>query len=256
MSQDVTTRPGQLSDLERVVIGGDLSKLSAKQCEEYYSSLCLTLGINPLTQPFEYIFLNGKKTLYAKKNCTDQIRNIRKVSIQITARELHDDVYVVTAKARLPDGREDESTGAVAIGNLKGEARANAMLKAETKAKRRVTLSICGLSMLDDTEVQDIPAKDKNPIVCDQPGENDGVPMDTGYRIPFGKWKARSLEEVGPDELSGYIDYIETKAEKDGKPITGQVAEFLERAKDFIHAFEEQVASHVEGKWEDDKAPF
>jgi len=32
-------------------------------------------------------------------------------------------------------------------GALKGEARANAFLKAVTKAKRRVTLSICGLGL-------------------------------------------------------------------------------------------------------------
>ena len=31
------------------------------------------------------------------------------------------------------------------------------MMKAETKAKRRVTLSICGLGMLDETEVETIP---------------------------------------------------------------------------------------------------
>jgi len=38
-----------------------------------------------------------------------------------------------------------------------GEARANLMMKAETKAKRRVTLSICGLGMLDETEVESLP---------------------------------------------------------------------------------------------------
>ena len=30
-------------------------------------------------------------------------------------------------------------------------------MKAETKAKRRVTLSICGLGMLDETEVETVP---------------------------------------------------------------------------------------------------
>jgi hypothetical protein len=44
----------------------------------------------------------------------------------------------------------------VPIANLKGEARANAFMKAETKAKRRVTLSICGLGILDETEIDSI----------------------------------------------------------------------------------------------------
>ncbi len=54
-------------------------------------------------------------------------------------------------------GREDESIGALPITNLKGEALSNAIMKCETKAKRRVTLSICGLSMMDETEVESIP---------------------------------------------------------------------------------------------------
>ena len=61
---------------------------------------------------------------------------------------------MVTAKATTKEGRIDASTGAVAIESLKGEARANAMMKAETKAKRRVTLSICGLGLMDETEVE------------------------------------------------------------------------------------------------------
>jgi len=41
--------------------------------------------------------------------------------------------------------RRIESIGAVTIGGLKGEARANAMMKPKRRPKRRVTLSICGL---------------------------------------------------------------------------------------------------------------
>ena len=40
--------------------------------------------------------------------------------------------------------------------SLPPEAKANAMMKAETKAKRRVTLSICGLGMLDESEFDTI----------------------------------------------------------------------------------------------------
>jgi hypothetical protein len=43
------------------------------------------------------------------------------------------------------------------VKGLSGEALANALMKAETKAKRRATLSICGLGMLDETEVEDVP---------------------------------------------------------------------------------------------------
>jgi hypothetical protein len=51
-------------------------------------------------------------------------------------------------------GRTDESCGVVSLKGLMGEARSNKIMCAETKAKRRVTLSICGLGWLDETEVE------------------------------------------------------------------------------------------------------
>lgn len=142
---------------EQVLIGGDLAKLSPAQRADYYLRVCESIGVNPYTKPFEFIILNNKLTLYAKRDCTDQLRRINGVSCTITAREKLDDLYIVTAKARDKDHREDESTGVVSLLNLKGEALANALMKAETKAKRRVTLSICGLGWLDESEVDSVP---------------------------------------------------------------------------------------------------
>jgi hypothetical protein len=64
-------------------------------------------------------------------------------------------VYIVTAYATNGKGRTDSSIGAVNIDQLRGEAKANAMMRSETKAKRRVTLSICGLGLMDESEVED-----------------------------------------------------------------------------------------------------
>jgi len=157
MTQTALAKKSDADIVEQVLVTGNLGSLSAEQRVFYYNKLCKSLGLNPLTKPFEYIILNGKLTLYALRTATDQLRSRRGVSVQIMARELVEDTYVVTARAKLPDGREDESVGAVPLGGLKGEARANALMKAETKAKRRVTLSICGLGMLDESEVGTIP---------------------------------------------------------------------------------------------------
>ena len=146
------------AEIERVLIQGDLSKLTPDQRVEYYRAVCESANLNPLTRPFEYITLNGKLVLYARKDATDQLRTVHQVSITIPAREIMEGVYIVTARATNAAGRADESTGAVSIDGLKGEVRANAMMKAETKAKRRVTLSICGLGLLDETEVETIPS--------------------------------------------------------------------------------------------------
>jgi hypothetical protein len=143
--------------VEKVVLGGDLAGLNAAQRAEYYGAVCRSLGLNPLTKPFEYLDLNGKLRLYALRDCADQLRRLHGISIYIANRERTSDLYVVTARAKDHHGREDESTGAVTVGHLKGDALANALMKAETKAKRRVTLSIAGLGWLDETELDTIP---------------------------------------------------------------------------------------------------
>jgi hypothetical protein len=146
------------STVERVLLDGDLAKLTPAQRVSYYTRVCDSVGLNPLTRPFEYITLNGKLTLYARREASEQLRRRNHVSITITARELLEgETYVVTAKATLPDNRCDESIGVKSLKGLVGESRANAMMTAETKSKRRVTLSICGLGLLDETEIADIP---------------------------------------------------------------------------------------------------
>jgi hypothetical protein len=139
--------------VEKVVVGGDLSKLTPAERLSYYSRICQSLSLNPLTRPFQYIWLNGKLTLYAGAGCTDQLRDRNGVSITKIERGGDDDTYEVIAYAKDRNGREDAAIGAVAIKGLTGEARANAKMKAETKAKRRVTLSIVGLGMMDESEV-------------------------------------------------------------------------------------------------------
>lgn len=154
----IATRSQEADKIERVLIGGDIAQLKPEERVSYYRMVCESVGLNPLTKPFAYITLNGKLTLYALKDCTDQLRTINAISVKIVAREVVDDCFIVTADASTPTGRTDSSIGAVSIASLKGESKANAMMKAETKAKRRVTLSICGLGILDESEIESIPS--------------------------------------------------------------------------------------------------
>lgn len=138
-----------------LVLNGDLSKMQPAQKVDYYNRFCQSLGLNPLTQPFQLITFQGKQKMYATKDCTDQLRKIYGISItdmksEIIAGSLYK--VVVTAKDKF--GRSDAATGVLSIENLKGEGLSNAIMKAESKAKRRVTLSICGLGILDESEVE------------------------------------------------------------------------------------------------------
>lgn len=152
--QDIQTTDTMHEEIERVLVMGDLARLTPQQRNEYYKRTCESLGLNPLTRPFEFIVLNGKLQMYARKDCADQLRRIHGVSIRITERATMDDLMVVTAEATDKKGRTDSSIGAVSIAGLRGEAKANALMKAETKARRRVTLAICGLGMLDESEIE------------------------------------------------------------------------------------------------------
>jgi hypothetical protein len=171
MSNQLQTTDQQA--VESLILNGDLSKLTPQQKVSYYKQYCDRLGLDVFTQPFKILRLQGKETLYCDRSGTQQLNKLHKVSHKITARETVSDCYVVTACAYTPDQRQTESIGAVNINGLKGEALCNAMMKAETKAKRRATLDLLGLGVLDESELDTIPnAQVVNPI---QVSEDDGT---------------------------------------------------------------------------------
>ena len=168
----------ELNLVAQVIINGDLSKLSPKQRVDYYNGYCQRLGLDAFTKPFDLLKLNGREILYCTRAGAQQLNKLHNVSHAITSRELNAEagVYMVTSRACLPDGRCTESIGAVNIQGLKGEAYANAVMKAETKAKRRATLDLLGLGVLDETEVESIanmPKSEMQPIVATQLSEAD-----------------------------------------------------------------------------------
>jgi hypothetical protein len=152
--------------LEKVLLENDLAKLSAVEKVTHIKNVCLSLGLNPLTRPIQLIKFQGKEIMYATKDATEQLRSKHNVSItKLDTKMVADDIYSVTAYAMLPSGRTDSSTGIVNVKGLIGEAMCNAMLKAETKAKRRATLSICGLGFIDESEVDSMKGAKKIDVV-------------------------------------------------------------------------------------------
>ena len=163
--------PGEI--MERVMVKGDLKALTPGERAGYYSRVCESIGVNPLTKPFAYIELNGKLVLYALRDCTDQLRKIHNVSVIESTQEELQGIYVVVCKVKDATGRTDIARGAVNLAKLQGEALANAIMKCETKAKRRATLSICGLGILDETEIEDITPKRKSSASAKRDGTTE-----------------------------------------------------------------------------------
>jgi len=136
-----------------LVLQGDLGRLTDQQRVEYYKVFCDRLGLDPATQPFKLLRLSGKLILYCDRSGAQQLNRKYGISHSIVSREVANDCYIVVARATQPNGRHQESIGAVPIKGKVGEELCNLMMKCETKSKRRATLDLCGLGMLDETEV-------------------------------------------------------------------------------------------------------
>ena len=192
---------------EQVVVKGDLSKLTEAQRMTYYTEVCRSLGLNPLTRPFEYITLNNKLTLYATRAAGDQLRATRGITITNLEPRQVGELFVVTATGRDRTGREDASTGAVSTTGLRGDALANAMMKAETKAKRRLTLSLAGLGWTDETEVDSIPGA--------------SIP-EPPAALTLAERAAQRAAELAPIIVAGVDDTQEVNpADQQGAPVPG-----------------------------------
>jgi hypothetical protein len=195
---ETNTNPHSI--VEAVIAAGDLSKLTPDQRNTYYLTVCQSIGLNPMTRPFEYIVLNGKLTLYARKDATDQLRAIRSVSITRCDVSLSDPDYViVTTEARDASGRTDIDVGVVSRKDMRGDL-GNVIMKSVTKSKRRVTLSLCGLGMLDETEVETIP--DAKPFT-QQAAQVEAPKRDDSWKdevITLGKRAVEAAKTATPEQ--------------------------------------------------------
>jgi hypothetical protein len=144
--------------VESMVLRGDISALSPEERAKFYLQMCDALGLTAATQPFAVLRLNGKEILYPTRGATDQLAAIHRLNREIIDGPRVIDVagtkmiYAV-CRATHPNGRVETAVATVPVNDP-----LNGLMKAETKAKRRATLSILGLGMLDETEIETIPA--------------------------------------------------------------------------------------------------
>lgn len=175
----------------QLILAGDLSKLNATDRVAYYRGYCERIGLDPFTKPFDILRLNGKEILYLTRSGAQQLNKLHGVSHQITAREvIAGEVYQVTARATLPDGRHTESIGAVSVAGMKGEGYCNAIMKAETKAKRRSTLDLLGLGILSEEEAVGMPGGVAGAITTTDaeaaPVKLPTLSLDERIRVTYG----------------------------------------------------------------------
>lgn len=195
-----------------VVAGGDCAALTPEQKVMYYRARCEAAGLDYRAQPFQFINLNGKLTLYATKAATDQLSAAHGIVCEILSQITENGIRTVTVRAKSKDGRQTDEIGCVSVGNATGDQLCNIHMKTVTKAKRRAVLSICGLGMLDETELETIPSATAPPS-HPKPRRKSEAPREEP------KVEEAKLEPSA-EELNGKLD---AEAHEPGKvvPIDG-----------------------------------
>lgn len=229
MNQIAVTKPNVLDPaiIESLVIGGDLGGLNNQQRVAYYRYRCEQVGLDPSAKPFDVLKLNGKTILYANAGCTQQLCQLHGLSPTVKDKTVLEGVYVVTSHVKGKDGRETENMGAVPVGGLKGDALANAMMKAVTKAHRRTILMHCGLGMLDETEVETMP--DARPVRGGNPLRHEFAAFST--EIDGAKSQEQIDLVLGSPEFADFERRSEEQANRGGVAFAGLLRDKADQLK-------------------------
>jgi len=202
-AQTALAKPLSREIMDKLVATGDCSGLSEPQRTDYLLFRCDQEKLNPASRPFEFIWMKGpggtkKLVLYARKNCAEQLR--RRDAISVTSLEhsiIPGQVCTVTVQIQNGKGRLDIATGSTSLRGLTGDQLANAVMKAETKAKRRATLSLCSLGMPDETELETMPV-----MAANSNGEPAELPEQSALAKMLGENSAGAKTPQPPPAAS------------------------------------------------------
>ena len=196
-------------ELEKIILNSDLSSLSGEQRVNFYYQVCDQYGLDPFTRPFEFIKMNGKLGLYATKSCASALQELKSISVEIVKQEAFQDVWIVTVRGtradeKAADGRViAENVGITPIKGLSGDQVSNSIMKAVTKAQRRLILQMCGLGSTDETELQSIANVSPQPVVkveVDEQGEIAAEDVIEPEPSPVAQRVVNDTRAVNSDE--------------------------------------------------------
>jgi hypothetical protein len=149
----------------------DLESLNEQQRQDYVRAVCQHMGVPSELNLVMLTYLDetdGPRRLvaYAKRGATEIIRNNRGISVtDLTSKEVGGSI-VFTATGKDNIGRQEMSTGSKWIQGLAGRELDDAIMTAQTRATRRMTLQFVGAGVLDESEVNPantVQLKESNP---------------------------------------------------------------------------------------------
>jgi hypothetical protein len=141
---------------------GDLTSLPEPEKDKVLVKMCAHYGLDPIMRPFVMITLNGKQIWYPTKAATDQVAVKFKLTRELLEIKENVERGILECRVRIfqdANVRSETFVAAVSISEfvktnggqivtkiISGEAYANALMKVESKAKRRATLGWLGIT--------------------------------------------------------------------------------------------------------------
>ena len=152
---------GDTMEKQKFVPLTGLDNLSETEKHDYYVNCCAHYGIPAELNLLQFMWLDsndgtGEKhlVLYAKRGATDLMRGVHGISVDEIKETLGDGFVMFTAKGHDKTGRTDVAVGSANLKGLSGKHLDNALMTAQTRASRRLTLQFVGGGLLDESEVQ------------------------------------------------------------------------------------------------------
>ena len=186
-----------------VLAGGDLSALTADEKLQFIKIMEKQSGLEDQVAPFKILKIEGREVLYADKGTAEALRRKHNLSFTEPRFEKEGNIYtciigiqnIVDAKHQ--NGvRTDYDCGVVSVEGLDALGTANAKMACMTKAKRRATLSFCGLGMIDESEFDTIQAKMTTAEIS-----NTGLQIDE-KKVEASKSMVKEAVELNADKQS------------------------------------------------------
>jgi len=137
----------------------NLNIATNEQLDEYRLKTAAILKIDPFM--LDYIWMSDPETglknrvLYAKRGAAEVLRQNLSISVEsLVPSVTQDGLLSFQATGKDKTGRQEIAVGSAYLDGLKGDKKAHAVMTAQTRAVRRLTLQFVGGGILDETEVQ------------------------------------------------------------------------------------------------------
>ena len=234
MSESIARYDAEPAVVEQL-IRGDVSSVPREALLRYVFTFCERVGISPLAVPFSLLKTQRGMQLVANRNFYDAVASKYSVSRECVGEGFFEGtkLYYTRYRATTPDGRVTEDMALVDTAGLNGNDLANAIMKAHTKGRNRVTRAHLGFPFPDETEAETVPGASVVSIE-EMPNAGNGEPPAPEPEPPKAndqqiKRIHALAKKIGMDEKA-YRAFLEQRfGVRSSKSLTPEQAEELAR---------------------------